>query len=179
MISQSLIQQYLNQVLNSLSRVLIVLLLLKVVFLKLFDHLLSTCTQLAIELNHRHVFDHKVISASAFLVFFISRIFILVLVSSGCRLHCRQFSLLILLELVFHDILLNLSLLRKTLYHVLLLCAVKEMMLVNHLKDRRDVVWVHITARVQRTISRSIVIKLNLFDKVRIECSNCTDQPEY
>jgi hypothetical protein len=83
MIVQSLVQKYFNQVLNSFCRVFIILFLLEVIFLKILDHLLSSCAQLAIKLNHRHVLNHKVISANALLIFLIIGILILVAISSG------------------------------------------------------------------------------------------------
>ena len=83
MISQSLIQKDFNQVLNGFSGVFIVFLFLKVIFLELLDHLLPTCSQLTVELNHGHVFDDQVISTPTLLVFFIISIFVLILICSS------------------------------------------------------------------------------------------------
>ena len=126
--------------LYSFGGIFIVFLFLKVVFFELFDHLLSTSTQLAIKLNHRHVFNHQVVGSTALLIFFIISIFVLVLICGSCRLHSSQLSLLVLLELVFHDVLFDLSLLGEPLYHIFLLGTVKKVVLINHLEDRWYVV---------------------------------------
>ena len=126
--------------LNGLGWIFVVFLFLKVIFLELFDHFLPACPQLTIELNHGHVLNHQVIGATALLVFLIVSIFVLVLISGSRRLHCRQLGLLVLLELVFHDVFLDLTLLRKPLYHIFLLGAVQKVVLVNHFQDRRDIV---------------------------------------
>jgi hypothetical protein len=135
-----LIQKHLNQVLNRFSGIFIVFLFLKVIFFELFNHFLSTCPQLTIELNHGHVLNHQIIGAPALLIFFIISIFVLVLISGSRRLHRRQLGLLVLLELIFHDVLFDLSLLGQPLYYILLLGAVEKVVLVYHLEDWWDIV---------------------------------------
>lgn len=141
MIPQGLIKQHLHQVLYGFCRIFIVLLLLKIVFLKLLDHLLPPCPELAIELYHGHVLDDQVICA-ALLVLLVSRIFVLVLICCSGGLHGGEFGLLVLLELVLHYVLLNFALLGQADLHgvAILLGAVQEVVLVDHLEDRRDVV---------------------------------------
>lgn len=120
--------------LDGFSRVFVVLLLLEVIFLELLNHLLSAGPKLAIELYHGHVLNNQVIGATPLLVFFVPRIFILIRVGGGRRLHSGEFRFLVFLELVLHDVLFDLALLRQSLlYGILLLVgAVQEVVLVDH-----------------------------------------------
>jgi hypothetical protein len=126
MIAQGLIQKDFNKVLNGFSWVFIVLLFLKVVLFEIFDHLLTSCTKLRIELYHRHVFDDQVVRASAFLII------IVVPLSIVCsRNHSSLLSLLIDFELLLEYVLLDLAL-RESLYHVFLVGTLQEVMLIDH-----------------------------------------------
>jgi hypothetical protein len=55
--------------LNSLGWILILLLLLKIVFFKILNHLLTSRAKLTVKLYHRHIFNDKVISTTLSIFF--------------------------------------------------------------------------------------------------------------
>ena len=63
MVSQSGVQQDLYQVLNGFGWVFVFFLLLEIVFLQVLNHLLTSRSELTVELNHGHVLDNQIVSA--------------------------------------------------------------------------------------------------------------------
>jgi len=98
MVTKGLIKQHLHQVLDSLGGVFVILLFLKIVFLKVLYHLLASLTELRVELYHWHVFHNQVIGTTVS-VFFAALTALLVLINNS-RDHSHLFGFLIHLELL-------------------------------------------------------------------------------